>query len=76
MSERKAITTTDLAVLLAISFGGVFAIRWLVRNPDNARQIHMRVFLATQKFAHRRADYWRAVADKAGTKYNELRITT
>jgi hypothetical protein len=65
--------TGDLLVAAAIGFAGVCAIQWILSHPDNIRTIHMRCALEIQKLAHKQADHWRIVADRAGTYYNQVR---
>jgi len=70
-TTARALFATGTALAL-VSAGSLAAI-WLAQHPDAVRRIHMRIALSVKSQAHNRADYWRNVADKAGTRYNQLK---
>ena len=74
ISAGKAIEFRDLLVVSAIGIGGLIAIHYLLRHPDEARRIRMGILLQTQQACHRISDRFRDYADRAGTEYNRVRM--
>jgi hypothetical protein len=72
----KAVSRKETLAVLACGIAGFAAMHWFIQHPDAARTLNMRVALAVKKHSHARADYWRAIADHAATKYNEMRNVT
>jgi hypothetical protein len=77
---RNGFTGRDIAVLVAIAIAGLGTVRWLLRHPENAREIDARILLGTQRCClgisdgcRKLGDGFRYVADKAGTQFNEIR---
>jgi len=77
---RDRITAPQIAFLAAIGIAGLLAIRWLARNPEDARRIDLGILLGTQKTCLRISDgcryvgdKFRYIGDKAGTQFNEIR---
>ena len=73
MENEKSIKAGDILVSAAIGLAGMVAINWLLRNPDAARQMHMRIALTVKRVAYIQADMWQGIGAKAATRYNELR---
>lgn len=72
-NETKAVSRKETLVVIGCGIAGFVAMQWLIQHPDAARTLNMRMALAVKKYSHERADYWRSLADKAATKYNEMR---
>lgn len=75
-SETKAVSRRETAVVILCGIAGFAAMQWIIQHPDSARTLNMRMALAVKKYSHDRADYWRTIADRAATKYNEMRNVT
>jgi len=73
MEHEKAINRADIFISAALGFAGMVAMSWLLRHPDAARQMHMRIALTVKRVAYAQAEVWQSVGAKAATRYNELR---
>jgi hypothetical protein len=63
-----------VAAFTAYCMAGLALLYWASQNPDNVRQVHIKLASCTQKAALYGSDKFRFIADAAGTYAAKLKV--